>query len=228
MKGCRPHLFGSCTCRMHSARPWNRSEHWTADEVAHLEGYFGLASDKAIATHLGRSVVGLRLKARRLGLRKRDAGLTASEVARLLGIPCSKDVATWEERGLIRGRHTYPVGLNRVRLYQETAVEVFIRRHGQYIDADRVPDDSPFAAAARANRWLSLPEIHRLTGRSNVAEHEIAEGRVRAARRGAHWYVRADDVPLIRSLSPAAIEDSWWRGQSVLEHRRNVRKGVAA
>lgn len=228
MRGARPHPDWACICRTHVARPWNRPEHWTAAEVEYLEARFGGVSDKAIATHLGRSVVGLRLKARRLGLRKRDAGLTASEVARLLGIPCSKDVATWEERGLIRGRRAYPVGLNRVRLYQETAVEVFIRKHGQYVDADRVPDDSPFAAVARANRWLSLSEVHHLTGRSTVAEHEIAEGRVRAAKRGTHWYVRADDLPLIRRLRPDQIDESWWRRQSVLEHRRNVRKGVAA
>jgi len=228
VRGVRPHRLGSCICQTHSARPWNRAEHWTAREVAYLEERFGTLSDKAIAAHVGRSVLGLRLKARRLGLRKRDAGLTASEVARLLGIPCAKDVATWERRGLIRGRRAYPVGLNRVRLYQELAVTAFLAKHGQYVDADRVPADSPFAEVARANRWLSLAEVHRLTGRSTVAEHEIAGGRVRAARRGTHWYVRAEDLPLIRSLSPAAIEDSWWRRQSVLEHRRNVRKGVAA
>jgi len=222
------HPLGHCTCRTHVARAWRRPEHWTGSEVSYLEGHFGLAGDKVIAAHLGRSVVGMRLKARRLGLRKRDAGMTAREVAHLLGIPCAKTPASWEDRGLIRSRRTYPVGPNRVRLYREADVIAFVAEHGQYVDADRVPEDSPFAAVARANRWLSLPEVHRLTGRSTVAEHEIAEGRVRAARRGTHWYIRAEDLPLIRSLRPDRIEDSWWRRQSVLEHRRNVRKGVAA
>lgn len=222
------HPLGHCTCRTHVARAWRCPEHWTGPEVGYLEGHFGRVSDKVISAHLGRSVVGMRLKARRLGLRKRDAGMTAREVARLLGIPCSKVVAIWEARGLLRGRRGYAVGLTRVHLYREADVIAFVAEHGQHVDADRVPEDSPFAAVARANRWLSLPEVHRLTGRSTVAEHEIAEGRVRAARRGTHWYIRAQDLPLIRSLRPDRIEDSWWRHQSVLEHRRNHRKGVAA
>ena len=224
----RLHPLGSCTCRTHVARPWNRPEHWTAADVAYLEGHFGHANDVAIAAHLGRSVLGVRLKAKRLGLRKRDAGMTAREVAFLLGIPCPKTVSAWSERGLLRCRRPYRVGLNRVYLFQEAAVVAFIEAHGQYVDADRVPVDSPFAAAARANRWLSLPEVHRLTGRDHVAQHEIAEGRVRAARRGNRWYVRADDLPLIRSLRPEAIDESWWRRQQVLERRRNRRKGLAA
>ena len=209
-------------------RPWNRPEHWTAAEAMYLEARFGRASDDAIARHLGRSVLGVRLKAKRLGLRKRDTGMTAREVARLLGVPCPKVVATWQERGLLRGRRGWRQGPHRVHLFREDDVLAFIAAHGQHVDADRVPADSPFAAPARANRWVSLPEVHRLAGRSNVAGREIAQGIVRAARRGPHWYIRAEDVPAIRRLRPAAIEESWWRRQSVLEHRRNRRKGVAA
>jgi len=42
-----------------------------------------------------------------------------------------------------------------------------------------VPEDLPFAAVARANRWLSLPEVHRLTGPQNVAERRERSQRAR-------------------------------------------------
>jgi hypothetical protein len=228
VKGTRPHALGHCICRTHVARAWHRPEHWTAREVSYLEDRYGLSTDEAIAARLGRSVLGVHLKARRLGLRKRDVGMTARQVAFFLGLPDSHVVATWATRGLLRGRRSYRVGRNRAWLFREEDVIAFLAAHGQYVDADRVPEDSPFAAAVRANGWLSLPEVHRLTGRSNVAQREIAEGRVRAARRGAHWYVCAEDLPLIRCLKLDAIEDSCWRRQSVLEARRNRRKGVAA
>lgn len=227
-RGPRPHPLGTCICRTHVGRPWKRPEHWTSAEVGYLEARFGRVSDAAIARHLGRSVLGIRLKAKRLGLHKRDAGMTAREVASLLGVSCPKVVASWEASGLLPGRRGWIQGMHRVHLYREADVIAFLAAHGQHVDADRVPDDSPFAAVARANRWLSLPEVHRLTGRSNVAEREIAQGTVRAARRGAHWYVRAEDLPLLRRLRPEAIADSMWRRQSVLERRRNRRKGIAA
>lgn len=224
----QPHGLGFCVCRSHSVRQWNRPEHWTQAEVVYLEARFGLSSDEALARHLGRSVAGLRLKAKRLGLRKRDAGLTAAEVARLLGIPDRKVPAAWHAAGLLRGRRGWRQGTHRVHLFREADVNAFIVAHGQHLDADRVPPDSPFAALARANRWLSLPEVHRLTGRQNVIEREVAAGLGRAARRGSHWYIRAADVPLIRSLPPALIAESWWRRQSVLERNRNRLKGVGA
>ena len=70
----KAHIRGFCTCR-HTAEHWNRPLHWTQKEVAYLEQWFGHLSDERIAQRLGRPVLGIRLKAKRLGLRKRDIGM---------------------------------------------------------------------------------------------------------------------------------------------------------
>lgn len=220
------HPWGVCICRTHLARPWNRPEHWTGQEVTYLVRFYGRSDDEVIARHLGRSVVGIRLKAKRLGIRKRDAAdFTARALAEALGIPCSKTIAGWIAAGLLRARHGYTQGLRPVHLIAHRDAVAFLAAHPQLVDADRIPDWSPFASTVE--RWCSLPEVHRITGRSNLSA-ELRAGTIRGARRGPRWYVPAFEVTRIRCLAPEAIADSVFRRESVLERRRNRRKGVAA
>ena len=173
--GPRRHELGHCTCRTHVDRPWNRPEHWTSAEVEYLCTWFGLRADATIAKRLGRTVLGIRLKAKRLGLKKKDAGYTASEVGRQLGVDTTTVTKFWIRHGLLRSTRSYPVGLNRVHLLQHSELERFIREHGEQIDHTKVPADSVFAAEVAANRWYSLPQLHRLTGRSNL-DNDIRAG----------------------------------------------------
>jgi hypothetical protein len=205
-------------------RPWNRPEHWSAREVGYLENRFGRTSDEAIGRHLGRSVTGVRLKAKGLGLRKRDVAMTAYEVARRLGAEPTTVSRIWIRRGLLRARRGYPIGGSRAWLVEEEDLWRFLEEHPQYVDADRIPADSPYTC----ERWLSLPEIHRLTGRMTVAENEIRNGTVRAAKRGVRWYVPEADLPEIRRLAPSAVAESVFRRENVLAMRRARRKGIAA
>jgi hypothetical protein len=226
MSGKR-HELGQCTCRTHVARPWNRPEHWTAAEVVVLEARFGLASDAALSKHLHRSEVGIRLKAKRLGLRKRDVGLSSREVGRLLGVDPTTVSKYWIERGLLRSRRGCQQGPHRIYIIAEQAVEDFIRANGQYLDLAKVPADSQFRDLVAANAFLALPEVQTRTGHAKPYLHRlIADGTIRAARRGSWWYIRAADVDLIPRCSPDACDDSRFRRQSVLETRRNRRKGV--
>ena len=128
--GGRAHRGGICTCVSHVDRPWDRSEHWTAAEVEYLEARFGRNTDAAIARHLGRTVVGIRLKAKRLGIHKRDAGMTARGVAEIFGVDPST-VATWIERGALAARRGWFAGPRRVWLVGDGAVERFIGEHGE-------------------------------------------------------------------------------------------------
>lgn len=244
MTGLASHAFG-CSCRHHVDRPWRRPEHWTRAEVDLLETWFGRWADETLARRLGRSVVGIRLKAKRLGLHKRAAGYTARKVGEIFGVDGSVVGKVWIRRGLLSGRRigrarrhcNYPSSRGHaVDPYDRpaywvvalAAIERFIREHPEWVDVDKMPD-SPYRDLAAQDPWISLPEVHRRTGRSPyLVALLVRGGRIRGRRRGTHWYVPVADLPLIRSLSPEAIDDSVFRRESVLERRRNRRKGVAA
>lgn len=223
----RRHPYG-CDCRTHVGRPWRRSEHWTRTDVQELERRFGLVSDAVLARRFGRTIVGIRLKAKRLGLRKRSQAFTGRDVAAIFGIDAGTVGKVWVRRGLIASRRPFRQGPHDVHLIDPRAVERFIVEHPEYVDVAKMPD-SPYRDLAARDPWISLVEAHRLTGRNPPAiVRMIGAGAIRGRRRGAHWYMPAADIALIRPLRSAdAIEESWFRRQSVLEVRRNRRKGTS-
>lgn len=225
MTGMRDHAFG-CSCRGHVARPWDRPEHWSMADVAYLEGAFGRVTDEKMAARLGRTVVGIRLKAKRLGLRKKDAGYTATELARLMGVDSSTVSKSWIRRGGLRSRRAYRQGPNLIHLVADADVERFIQERGWWIDWAKVPADSPFHALVMANRWFSAPELHQLTGRMRAMD-DVRAGLIPAQRRGAHWYVSEVHLPLIRSLPREHIAESVWRRRNILHIRRERRRRLA-
>lgn len=105
----------------------------------------------------------------------------------------------------------------------------FVAQHPEYIDLDKMPE-GPYRDLAAKDPWISIREAHRLTGRNPFAismaiRYGILRGRRRGIRPGSHWYIPAADVAKIPPLKTAdAIEESWFRRQSVLEVRRNRRK----
>jgi helix-turn-helix protein len=244
----RDHAYG-CACKRHVDRPWRRPEHWTRAEVEFLESWRGRRPDAWIAEQLGRSELGVFLKARRLGIGKRDAGFTAREVAEIFGIDPGTVVKVWIRRGLLPA---YPGGrkgrsprgaraarrssLGRVAhwVIQSVDVERFIRHHGQYVDVDKMPA-SPYRDLAEQHRFYSVPDVVRLTGRSQSSLNvSLARGLYRAVKRGPHWYVPADELPRIAQrahlgpASPTHIRERRRLREQTLELRRNRRKGVAA
>lgn len=233
MTGMRDHAFG-CTCQRHVARPWNRPEHWSAEEVATLESWYGRISDEKLAAKLGRSVTAIILKKKRLGISKKDQGLTGYDVAELFGVDETVVTKVWLRRGLLRARRGWLQGPHRVHLISEIEVERFIQRHGQYIDVDKMPE-SPYRTLAEQHRFYSLPDVQRLTGRHpHAMARALALGRYRGVKRGSHWYVPADELPKLHGrahLGPATsaeIAEIVRHREAKLELRRNRRKGVAA
>lgn len=233
MTGLRDHAFG-CTCRHHVGRPWARSEHWRTAEVHYLESRFGRSSDTTIAKKLGRTEVGIRLKAKRLGLRKRDAGNTARDVARIFGVDPTTVVDRWIAQGFLRAaRAPWQQGPQPVWLTSDAMLDRFISSHPEQIDLAKMPD-SRWRDLVAKDPWISLPEAHRLTGRDT---HRIAlmvrageiRGRNRGLRSGSHWYIPASELSRIRPLSTAdAIDESWFRRQNVLAMRRRRRARAKA
>lgn len=226
----QPHVLGHCTCASHVDRPWNRPEHWSRDAVSYLYNNFGRQSDEGIARHLGRTVVGVRLKAKRLNIRKRDIGMSAREVAGLLGVDESAVSKIWIVRRLLRARRSFPIGGGRHRwLVTDEAVEAFIREHGHWIDARRVPEDSPFKSLAMANAWTSLPEVAEITGHSTKwLLWYFRAGLFPIRHKADRWYMPTADVPKLPSVAPAALDYARYVRDERLARRRNRRKGVAA
>lgn len=220
----KQHPFG-CTCKTHVDRPWRRSEHWTRADVEYLERWFGLVSDAHLSKRLGRSIVGIRLKAKRLGLHKRSQAFTGQDVAELFGIDCGTIGKTWVRRGLIHSMRPFHQGPHRIHLIDPRAVERFIVDHPEYVDVEKMPE-SPYRDLAARDPWISLPEVHRQTGRNpHKVAQMIAAGVIRGRRRGSHWFIPAADVALIRPLRTTdAIAESVFRRESILEVRRNRRK----
>ena len=226
-----PHDFG-CACARHVARPWARPEHWSKADVAYLDSTFGRISDAAISRHLGRTITGIQLKAKRSGLHKRDAGMTSREVEQIFGLVVGDGRVSkrWITGGMLRARRGHPVGSGgrRVWIIAEDDLLTFIRSHPEEIDVDRMPE-SVYRDAATADPWVSLPEVHRLTGRSpHFIAADIRAGVIEGRRRGARWYIPVREIARIRHLSPEARAESWFRRQSTLSVRRNRRKGLAA
>lgn len=229
----RDHAYG-CTCRRHVDRPWHRPEHWRPDEIDYLESWFGRKSDEAIARHLGRTAVGVRLKAKRIGLHKRTAGgLTAREVAKVFGVDATTVAKAWIRRGLLPAHATREARVRRGRpvfwIVRPGDVEAFIRDHPEHVDVDKMPE-SPYRDLAARDPWISLPEVHRRTGRDHhTVAVQIIAGEIEGRRRGTHWYIPERELARVQPLrTPEAIDESVFRRQSVLEVRRNRRKGLAA
>ena len=154
--------------------------------------------------------------------------MSAREVAQIFGIDSSEVGKVWIRRGLLRSRRPFMQGPHLIHLIDGADVERFITEHPEYITVEKMPD-SPYRDQAARDPWISLPEIHRLTGRD---AHRVAllirAGEIRGRRRGSHWYVPRADVALLRHLAPEAIAESVFRRESVLKRRRNRRKGLAA
>lgn len=226
MSGMRDHTFG-CSCqRSVVGRPWHRPAHWKSSEIAYLESALGVVSDQKIAKHLGRTVTGIRIKAKRLGLRRKDAGYTATELARLMGVDPSTVSKAWIRRAGLRSLRAYRQGPHPIHIVREADIEAFIAEHGWWIDWEKVPADSPFYDLVQQHRWYGRDAIHRLTGRSTFDE-DIRAGLIRAEHRGAHWYVPESELSKIRRLPPDQADESYWRRQQVLRVRRERRRRMA-
>lgn len=229
MTNLAPHTWG-CSCVRHKTEAWDRSEHWTREEVDYLETWYGQRSDEAIGRALGRSALGVFLKAKRLGLHKRAAGLTARGVAELLGSDASTVCKVLIRRRFLKARRYGTRALDGRAVHwivAERSLERFILDHPEWVEVDAMPDSLYRDLAAR-DPWIGLDEVLRLTGRNHHAvAGMIAAGTVRGRRRGTHWRIPLADIPLIRPLrSPDRIAEAAFRRASNLEMRRNRRKGV--
>lgn len=159
-------LIGQGRLRM-SDRFYHRP--WTEDDEEYLADHWGRIGDAAIAKHLGRTIVSIRLKAKRLGLTRRGNVWTAADVARLFGVN-GKTVVHWIERGWLRG-HRAPFGAggrDRAWSIDEDSLGKFIRTMGWAYDVRMMTPGEYLTNLARqihrADPWLETEGAARLAG----------------------------------------------------------------
>jgi len=110
---------------------------WSGKEVAYLEANLHRMSLAVLARKLGRSVTGVALKARRLGIRKSGEGYTARSLAQALGVDDHK-VVRWVELGLMHASVRNSERLRDMYLIPDREVERFIRTYPTEFDLKRV------------------------------------------------------------------------------------------
>lgn len=106
---------------------------WTDDEDAFLERHIGSRHPHWIAGKLNRSETSVCVRAKRLGISRRDARewWTARQVADGFGVDPST-VVRWIERGWLAGKHQghdHPDGRAAAWRIEEPAVRAFVREH---------------------------------------------------------------------------------------------------
>ena len=110
---------------------------WTEQDEEYLRQYLHKKSLKDIAKHLGRTVVAVKLKAKRLGVNKTQEGYTMHGLC--MGLGCDHHtVERWIKKGWLKGRRRQSERENDIWLFTDAQVRAFVKEHPQEIDQRRV------------------------------------------------------------------------------------------
>lgn len=164
---------------------------WTKEEQEYLEDQWGLLSTSAIATKLGRTVAAVVVQKGRMGLVKTDAFMTASEVARIFGVPSVNTVTGWIRRGQLKAvRSTVGPKGKQFWKIDEDGLKRFIREYPQAFDPTRIdrleypywrnlvdaakPADLPLAKRRRS-LWTPQEDEFLLTNYRHMTQPELGQ-----------------------------------------------------
>ena len=114
---------------------------WSAHDIAYLETFLHRQSIAAIAEHLGRTRIAVKLKAKRLGVRKTGEGYTMRGLC--LGLGCDHHkVEQWLRLGWIKGIRRQSERTDRqggdLWCFSDEAIRRLIKEHPAEIDQRRV------------------------------------------------------------------------------------------
>lgn len=178
-----------------------RGERWLPAEDDRLIALLdeGTSYDR-IAWLLRRSGTSVRLRAKRLRhrLTRTPATMSAREVARLLGVRCSKTVTDWIARGWLPARNGGELDRPLWRVPRE-AVEAFVDNPDYWMAwaPERVTDPElrRWAIQIRAGqpRWLTPGEVaQRYQVARKVVTDWVGRGELPTTRYGNHWIHEED------------------------------------
>ena len=110
---------------------------WSEKEITYLETNLHRLSVAVLAKKLGRSVTGVALKAKRLGIKKSDEGYTARSLAQAFGIDDHK-IVRWVELGLMHASRRNSERPNDMYLIPDREVKRFVCTYPTEFDLKRV------------------------------------------------------------------------------------------
>ncbi|MBA7542468.1 hypothetical protein ES705_34789 [subsurface metagenome] len=86
-------------------KPARAGKHWKPDELEYLADQYGLICDKTLAARLQRSESAIiKIASYKRVVARTGNFYTASALAKLLGIPCPRQVLGWVKKGWLKGR----------------------------------------------------------------------------------------------------------------------------
>jgi len=121
-------------------KPARHFKHWKPDELQYLAEHYGLICDKILAARLQREESAIVTIASRKHVVSRKMNFyTAGALAKLLGIPCSRQVLQWVKKGWLKGSQSAK-SQGRIRLWRfsEKGVVHCLKQRPWLVDLKRV------------------------------------------------------------------------------------------
>lgn len=205
---------------------------WSEDEDERLRELLGRRTWRGIARELERSETAIRTRAHLLGARVLENFLTASDVARILGVDIKSVLRLRRARVLRMHRSSVRIGRNVAWRVELEAFEAFLREHPGHYDPRRIEDEPYRRIAREAHRGLlSVREAAAQLG----VHYDIL---LRHLRRGwfpgehvsvghgntGRWVIRAADLTAFRLRRGPAEAARQERGPRPSPRRRSTER----
>lgn len=180
----------------HPDRRYQRAQkRWTQEELDYLGGKYGLISDRAICRNLQRSPNAITIAAiRKLHSNRKMNFYSGYELARALGVPCSKTIINWASAGWIQVRKSVVrQGAFRAWLFREENIVKFLRERPWLFDLKKMPEHyfrSIVQAEYDRDPWYNCQEAAPFLGvkTDDAVQRYILRGWLPAAKRpGGPW-----------------------------------------
>lgn len=131
---------------------------WTERELQYLSDNYGVKPDTEICLYLRRTRYAIILRAKRMKINRKMNGFTASELARVLGLACSKTITdTWMPNGLIEGcKSPTLAGRNLMWFFTDEQIEACLRRRPWLVNLKKVESYNNFRRVVQ-DEWNRDP-----------------------------------------------------------------------
>jgi hypothetical protein len=135
----------------------------TQEDLQYLAKNYGVLPDEEICRYLKRSPNALKIMGyRAMRINHKTNLISAREVARVMGVACSKTVIEWIDRGWLKGSQTnVRCGKNAVWNFTKEDLETFVRSFPWVLDRDKM-QEGPYRTIVleefTRDPWCSLQE----------------------------------------------------------------------
>ena len=123
-------------------KPARHFKHWKPDELEYLAENYGRICDKLLATRLQRKESAIiNTASRKRVVARTDNFYTAPTLAKLLGIPCPRQVLWWVKKGWLKGRQSaMSQGKKQLWRFSEWGVVDCLKQRPWLVDFKRIEE----------------------------------------------------------------------------------------